>query len=239
MPCVPTDVGVRTEVPIVADVEPPIERIGCTRESVEVGVAVLIPAIPTVGCVEVPIVGTDDGVLVDAPIVGVVEVRLVGVPTVERVVPVATDDVVPESVVVVDPVVPSEVSGGSTVAEGPTPSLAANELKSVGAPNPRVASKASKSGSAAAGMITPVSGGKFSVVVGTVDVVVAVPLGVPPGPVADVEVCANATQGVAMSATGAIHPMILFIRPPCRMSTTGSTNADVSSSARRRDRWTI
>jgi hypothetical protein len=226
--CIPTDVR-------AADVDPPMEDIVCALESVEVGVeTVCIPAIPMFGCVDVPIVGTDDGVLVEAPIVGVADVRLVVAPTVERVVPVPVDDVAPKSVVVADPAVPSEVSAGNLVAEGPTPSFAAKELKSVAAPNPRVASKASNSGSAATGTVTAVSGGKLNVALGTVDVVVMPPVGPPGGvPVLMVDVCANATQGVAMSATGATHPMILFIPPPCRTSTSGSTIAARVSSARR------
>ncbi len=202
---------------LCADVDPPMEGIVCTRE---VGVAMVgSAAMPTVGCIEAPIVGSDEGVLV-VPIVGVVDMRLVVAPTVESVVPV--DDVavpsVVESVVVPELVVLSDVIGGSIPAEGPTPSLAAKELKSVDAPNPRVASNASKSGSTAAGMITAVSGGKFNVVVlGTADVVVPKAPVVPPAvlPVVNVEVCANATQGIAMSAAGAIHPKILFIPPPC------------------------
>lgn len=107
----------------------------------------------------------DDSEPVDAPIVGVVDepigavdVPIVGVldaPIAERVVSVASDDVVPaagEPPAKPDPaVVPSEVSGGSVEAEGPTPSLAAKESKSVGPANPRVASKASNAGSDEAG----------------------------------------------------------------------------------------
>jgi len=226
MACAPGDIGVRTGVPIVgADVDLPIEDIGCTRES-EVGVGVVrIPAIPTVGCVEVPIDGTDDGALVGAPIGGVVEAKLLTVPTVERVVPVTADGVVPEAIGVADPVVPSEPSAGNIVAEGPIPSFAAKELKSDGAPNPRAASKASKSGSAPAGMTAAVAGGKLNAgVLGAVGA--AVPM--PPAPV----VCPNATQGVAMSAAGAIHPMIRFIPPPCRTPTSGADRRACGSARR-------
>jgi hypothetical protein len=205
-------------VPIVcADVDPPIEGIVCTRE---VGVAMVgSAAMPTVGCIEAPIAGSDEGALV-VPIVGVVDMRLVLAPTVESVVPVADVAVANpvESVVVAELVVLSDVIRGNIPAEGPIPSLAAKELKSVAAPNPRVASKASKSGSTAAGMITPMSGGKLNVVVlGTIDTVVPKAPDAPPAavPVVNVEVCANAAQGIAMSAAGAIHPKILFIPPPC------------------------
>ena len=130
--------------------------------------------------------------------------------------PVARVDVVPtvcESVVGADPVVLSEVSAGSIVADGPTPNLAAKELKSVAVPKPKVASKASKSGSDAAAEIGVVTiGGNVTVLVlGAVDVVV------PPNvePEFGVENCACATHGVAISATGASHPRSLFIPPPC------------------------
>ena len=187
-------------MPIVAaEVDPPIEGMLCTRGSVEADAAIVrIPAIPTVGCVEVAIAETDDGVLV----------------------PASDVVVVPESVVVADPVVvPSEVSAGSIVAEGPTPSFAAKELKSVVAPKPKVASKASKSGSAKPGTITAVSGGKLNGA--AVDVAVTTPPVVPPSavPVVNVEACAKATHGVAMSATGATQLTSLFIPPPCRTST--------------------
>jgi hypothetical protein len=236
---VPNNVGVRTGALIDgAGVEPPIAGMDWTRESVDVAIAaVRIPGIPTVDCVEATIVGTDDGALVDIPIVGVV-VRLVVAPTVEMV-PV---DVVLESVVVVDAVVPREVSAGSIVAEGPTPSFAAKELKSVDSPSPRVASKASKSGSDETGVITVVAAGTVTVLkLGTAAVVVPMVPGapvvpvVPPTavPVLNVEVCANATQGVAMSATGAIHRVILFIPPPCRTRRSHRPTRCASSSARR------
>jgi hypothetical protein len=194
------------------EVDAPIEFIGCRREIVDFGVPMdRIAAIPTVGCVRVPIVGTDDGELVDAPTVGVVDV-----PIVETAVPIVADDVAPsvcESVVRVDPVVPSEVIAGSVEAEGPMPNFAAKELKSVAPLKPRVASKASKSGSDAAGMMGAVSVGNMnSLVLGTEEGVVATPPAVPD---VSVETCACATHGIAMTATGAIHRMILVIPPPC------------------------
>jgi hypothetical protein len=202
-------------VPIVGDdVDLPIDIV-CTREIVEVGVPIVrVAAVPTIDCVEVPIAGIDDGELVEAPIVGVVDV-----PIVESDVPIAGDDVVSsvcEPVVEAEPNVPSEVRAGRVAAaEAPTPNLAAKELKSVVAPKPRVASKASNSGSGAVGTMTAVSLGNVNVgLVGAGDAVVTTPPSALPE--LNVEDCANATPGIATSATGAIHPMILFISPPCR-----------------------
>src|SRR4029077_1283556 len=138
-------------------------------------------------------------------------------PIVETVVPIAGDEVVPsvcESVVRADSVVPSDVSAGSVVADGPIPNLAANESKSVVTPKPRVASRASKAGSDATAVTGVVSVGNVNVLgLGTEKVVVVAPPIVVPE--LSVGYCACATQGVAMSATGAIHPMILCIPPPC------------------------
>lgn len=139
------------------------------------------------------------------------------VPVAKRDVPVARVDVVPpvcEPVVGADPVVLSEVSAGSLAADGPTPNLAAKELKSVAAPKPKVASKASKSGSDEAAEIGVVTiGGNVTVLgLGTVDVVPKPPT---VEPEFGVENCACATQGVAISATGASHARSLFIPPPC------------------------
>ena len=208
---------------IDGDVDPPVEVVLCAREVVDVGVPTgRIAATPIVGCIEVPIVGIDDGELVDAATVGVVDAPIgVNVPIVERVVLLVVDVVsVVEPVVDADPaVVPKEVSGGSVPAEGPIPNRAAKELKSVAAPRPRLASKASKSGSDVVGVGAVIVGRVDVVVLGAVDVVVTMPLvevGDPGVEVVDpkVEVCACATHGVAMSTTGAIHPTILFIPPP-------------------------
>jgi hypothetical protein len=164
-------------------------------------------------CVEVPIAGIEDGELVGAPPVGVL-----ATPIVERVVPINGDDVVPsvcDPVVGVDPVVPSsEVSAGSVVAEGPIPSFAAKASKSVVPAKPRVASKASKAGSDAAGMTTAVSVGNVSVL-GLETVGAVVPMPPIAVPELSVEDCAWATQGVAMSAIGATHLTVRFIPPPC------------------------
>ena len=186
------------------------------------------------GCIEVPIAGSNDAGLVDAPIVGAVDVPTAGpgeVPIVEVVVvPIGVDDVVPnicEPLVESDPVVPSEVSAGSlAAAEGPIPNLAAKELKSVAAPRPRVSWNASNSGSDAAGVMTTLTiGGVNVLVLGTVDVVVVVPVAPNVVPELNVENCACATQGVAISATGAIHPMIPFISPPREIPTLKPTTA--------------
>jgi hypothetical protein len=210
--CVPSDVG----APMLGGgADPPIEGIGCTREIVDVDIAMV--RIAAVGRVRVPMAGIDDGELVDAPIVGAIDV-----PIVETVVPIAVDDIAPnvcESVVRADSVVPSEVSPGS-VAEGPIPNFAAKESKSVVAPKPRVASRASKAGSDAMAAIGAVSVGNVDVLaLGTEKVgVVTPPVVVTPPivvPELNVEGCACATQGIAMSATGAIHPMILCMPPPC------------------------
>jgi hypothetical protein len=218
--CVAIDVCAPT---VEGDVGPPVKGVLWAREIVAVGApAVRIPAVPTVGCIEIPIAGIDDGEIVDAPTTGVVDDPIVvDVPVVEGAVPIEDDVVsgVVEPVVDADPdVVPSEVSGGSVTADGPTPNRAAKELKSVAAPKPRVASKASKSGSDAVGAIGVAMAGKVSVVVvGAADVVVTMPpvvVGAPEVGEPKVEVCACATHGVAMSTTGAIHPMIPFISPP-------------------------
>jgi hypothetical protein len=183
--CVAIDVG----APMVeGDVDPPLEAVLCAREVDDVGVpTVRIAAIPMFGCIEVPIVGIDVGELVDAPTVGVVAAPIgvdvpivVDVPIAEEVVPVVGDavvSVVGEPAVEADPpVVPREVRAGSVTAAGPTPNRAAKELKSVVAPKPRVASKASKSGSGAVGVIgVATAGGVNAVVVGAVDVVVTMP----------------------------------------------------------------
>ena len=207
--CAAIEVG----APMVAgDVKPPLDGVLCTREVVDAVVPTLrIAAIPTVGCI--------DGELVDTPIVGVVDALIVLVVPIVVVLLVGDDvvSVVGEPVVEADPpVVPKEVSAGSVTAAGPTPNLAAKELKSVAAPKPKVASKASKSGSDVVGMMGVAMVGNVNVVVvGAVDVVVTMPP-VEVGEVGDpkVEFCACATHGVAMSTTGAIHPMILFISPP-------------------------
>jgi hypothetical protein len=209
-------VGVPIEAgapPLGDEVGPPTEGIVCTRPIVEVGVPMLrVAAVPTIACAEAPVAGIDDGELVDAPIDGAL-----AVPIVERVGATSEDDAAPsvcESVVEVDPVVPSEVSAGSVAkAEAPIPNFAAKELKSLVKAKPSVASKASKAGSDAAGMIAAVSVGNVSVSgLATVEVVVPKPPIV--GPALNVD-CAAAIQGVAMSATGATHPVILFISPPC------------------------
>jgi hypothetical protein len=211
--CAAIEVG----APMVAgDVNPPLEGVLWMREVVDAAIPTVgSAAIPTVGCIEVPIAGIDDGELVDTPIIGVVDAPIVV--DVPSVVALAVGDdvvsVVADPVVEADPpVVPREVSGGSVTAEGPTPNLAANELKSVAAPKPRLASKASKSGSDVVGVIGAMAGNVNVVVLGAVDVVVTRP---PVVEVGDprVDVCACATHGAAMSATDAIHPMIL-ISPP-------------------------
>ena len=185
------------------------------RAIVAVGIApVRVEAVPTVGSIELPIGAIDDGrVGSDASAVGlaVLTAEVVGVPVLERVVPVVA--VVVESVVVVELPV-SEVRAGSVAkAEVPTPNRATKVLKSVVSPKPRVASNASKSGSGAVGVTTPVSGGNENVVVLTGAVVVAGP----PNALLEVGVvaCANAAQGVATSARGASQPKILRIAPPC------------------------
>jgi hypothetical protein len=202
-------------VTAAAGVAPPPEAAGLARPLLAIDERVA--ARPSEPSAEPP-----EGVLVDIPIAGVDDVS-VPVPLVESVVPIAAadvDDVAPsvESVAVVaDPIVVSEVRAGRVAAAvEPIPNLAAKELKSVGAPKPRVASKASNSGSGAVGTMTAVSGGSVNVLVPGA-VVVIVPVPAPPGAAAEAngEVCASATQGVAISATGAIQPTILFTPPPC------------------------
>jgi hypothetical protein len=177
---------------------------------------VRIEAVPTFGNIEVPIAAIDDGRLGNPAVaVGLVvpTAEVVGVPVLERVVPVVA--VVVESVVVVELPV-SEVRAGSVAkAEVPTPNRATKVLKSVVSPKPRVASNASKSGSGAVGVTTPVSGGSEyeGVLVGATDVVVVPPNVVPE---VGVVVCANAAHGVATSAMGASQPKILRIAPPCQ-----------------------
>ena len=200
-------------LPVGDDVVPPIAGIACARDIVEVGAPrVRIAACPDADWADVPIAGIDDGELVEAPIDG----ALVA-PMVESVGPINEDEVAPsvvESVVEGAPVVASEVSAGSVAkAEAPTPNFAAKELKSVVPAKPSVASKASKAGSDEAGSIVAVSIGNVSAA-GLETVLVVVPR--PPNVVLELSVdCAAAIQGVAMSATGATHPMILFISPPC------------------------
>jgi len=230
-----------------SDVDPPVVDAVCARAIGELGVPLSLMAVaPMLDCA-----ATSDGIaadgLVDVPIVGMVDVPMrvdvpievdaatvgvVGVPIDERDVPLVRVEVVPsvESVVVADPVC-REVRAGSVVAEGPTPSLAAKELKSVACPKPRDASKASKSGSDEIGVIGVAMDNVDMppVVVGTVDVVVVMPPSVVVGP--KVGACACATQGVTRSATGAISPMILFMPPPvCR----GFTPAKASTTTLRR-----
>jgi hypothetical protein len=166
--------------------------------------------------------------VVDVPIAGVADVPIAGVvdvPIVESVVPIGDDDAVPdvsESVVEADPI--KDVRAGSVAAaEAPIPNLAAKELKSVTVCKPRVARKASKSGSdAVAVMGVTVVGTVSALVLVAVDVIGTVPK-LPKPEVGDdgevgevnVEVCACASHGVAMSAKGAIHSMILCMSPPC------------------------